>query len=635
MTTSCGPGVESVGYRSYRIGSYTFRSDENYLHSIGIGDSDLRSVKDTLLASSSAIDNNNSLTTGESGQSQLVLNEERLFEYDGAGNRAKTVENSEEQIYEIGPGNRVTRAGDIRFAYDDNGNMISRTKTGETWAYIYDARNCMTVVQKNGVTVARYAYDPEGNRFKALYPRGDGANDGIYYHYDYTGMLTENPIVEEPVSGPKRNFIFLGRKLLAREDGDIGSGEKYWYMTDHLGSAHGLMDQSGQMVWWADYEAFGKVKGVGGPDSGVVDEAPRFTGKAWDETVGLYYFNARWYDPGIARFIGEDPWRGTASLPLTLNKYRYALNNPNSYIDPTGMYEKYKDVYVEGIKTLFGQNEIKIGEYGEVTDGDSLRRIAEEIYGDESFWPIIAAANNISNPDHIEIGQMLFIPDIRALHAGEGLEWVLFTCPNAGVLSEADKEQLLRRNITIGADKVTMGMSIYKDGRHFADAAITSESARNSVYNGGGFGDATGMWCLLLKLYGISSDIKEVVTSPWKWLFTQSGHKYADLGGNLFAPQKFYGGFLKSGIPGFMGSSLASGVLNGMDTYATTGDAGYAIFSGVLEVFNGFVSGGAGLIVTGIVVSGGLVPGAAILAGVAVSVIVDKLILNPIESLFM
>jgi hypothetical protein len=52
-------------------------------------------------------------------------------------------------------------------------------------------------------------------------------------------------------------------------------------------------------------------------------------------------------------------------------------------------------------------------------------------------------------------------------------------------------------------------------------------------------------------------------------------------------------------------------------------------------VFNGFVSGGAGLIVTGIVVSGGLVPGAAILAGVAVSVIVDKLILNPIESLFM
>ena len=34
-------------------------------------------------------------------------------------------------------------------------------------------------------------HDPEGNRIKAIYPQGDGTNEGIYYHYDYTGMLTE------------------------------------------------------------------------------------------------------------------------------------------------------------------------------------------------------------------------------------------------------------------------------------------------------------------------------------------------------------------------------------------------------------------------------------------------------------
>jgi RHS repeat-associated protein len=216
--------------------------------------------------------------------------------------------------------------------------MIGRTnkETGETWAYIYDARNCMTEVQKNGATVAHYVYDPEGNRIKALYPQEDGSpeggtNDGIYYHYDYTGLLTENPIVEEPVSGPMRNFIFLNRKLFARVDGDIGSGEKYWYMTDHLGSAHGLMDRDGTMVWWADYEAFGKAKGVGGPEGGAVDEVPRFTGKAWDEKVGLYYFNARWYDPDLARFLSEDPAKDG------LNWCIYAFNNPLKFIDPTGL----------------------------------------------------------------------------------------------------------------------------------------------------------------------------------------------------------------------------------------------------------------------------------------------------------
>jgi len=222
--------------------------------------------------------------------------------------------------------------------------MIGRTnkETGETWAYIYDARNCMTEVQKNGSTVAHYVYDPEGNRIKALYLQEDGSpeggtNDGIYYHYDYTGLLTENPIVEEPVpvSGPddpKRNFIFLNRKLFARVDGDIGSGEKYWYMTDHLGSAHGLMNLGGEMVWWADYEAFGKAKGVGGPEGeAAVNEVPRFTGKAWDEKVGLYYFNARWYDPELGRFLAEDIAKDD------LNLYKYCRNNPLVCTDPTGL----------------------------------------------------------------------------------------------------------------------------------------------------------------------------------------------------------------------------------------------------------------------------------------------------------
>ena len=321
---SCGLGVDVVDYRSYRIGSYQYRSDENELYNIDISHYGYQ-------------------TLGEFGLSQTDLNQERLFEYDQTGNRRKVAEiNGEEtaeEVYEIGPGNRVTKAGDIRFEYDDNGNMIRRTNdaTGEIWVYIYDARNCMTEVQKNGVTVAYYAYDPEGNRFKAIYPQEGGTNEGIYYHYDYTGMLTENQIVEETESGSRRNFVFLNRMLFARVDGSIETGSKYWYLTDHLGSAHGLMDGNGTMVWWADYEAFGKPKEVGGPDVGAVDEAPRFTGKVWDEKVGLYYFNARWYDPELGRFISEDPYAGELNRPRSLTRYLYGTNNPLRYTDPTGM----------------------------------------------------------------------------------------------------------------------------------------------------------------------------------------------------------------------------------------------------------------------------------------------------------
>jgi RHS repeat-associated protein len=32
-----------------------------------------------------------------------------------------------------------------------------------------------------------------------------------------------------------------------------------------------------------------------------------FTGREWDPEIGLYYYRARYYDPKVGRFVGEDP----------------------------------------------------------------------------------------------------------------------------------------------------------------------------------------------------------------------------------------------------------------------------------------------------------------------------------------
>jgi len=42
------------------------------------------------------------------------------------------------------------------------------------------------------------------------------------------------------------------------------------------------------------------------------------------------------YDPEIARFIQEDPFRGNPRNALSLNRYTYAHNSPMVYYDPTG-----------------------------------------------------------------------------------------------------------------------------------------------------------------------------------------------------------------------------------------------------------------------------------------------------------
>jgi len=48
-----------------------------------------------------------------------------------------------------------------------------------------------------------------------------------------------------------------------------------------------------------------------------------------------------------------------------------------------------------------------------VRDGDTLAAIAENVYGDETLWPLILEANEerIPDPEHLRIGLSLLIPN--------------------------------------------------------------------------------------------------------------------------------------------------------------------------------------------------------------------------------
>ncbi len=69
--------------------------------------------------------------------------------------------------------------------------------------------------------------------------------------------------------------------------------------------------------------------------TGTVNTDKKFTGQRLDGT-GLYYYNARYYDPTIERFISPDSTGQNLNNPQTLNRYSYYVNNPLKYTDPTG-----------------------------------------------------------------------------------------------------------------------------------------------------------------------------------------------------------------------------------------------------------------------------------------------------------
>ncbi|MEG2640807.1 MAG: RHS repeat-associated core domain-containing protein, partial [Bacilli bacterium] len=56
-------------------------------------------------------------------------------------------------------------------------------------------------------------------------------------------------------------------------------------------------------------------------------------------STGLYYLNARYYDPKNGRFITRDTYRGNEKNPNTLHLYFYCNNNPINYTDPSGHYK--------------------------------------------------------------------------------------------------------------------------------------------------------------------------------------------------------------------------------------------------------------------------------------------------------
>ena len=108
----------------------------------------------------------------------------------------------------------------------------------------------------------------------------------------------------------------------------------YYYIADHLGSSSVMTDRAGVLVQHYEYAAYGNERYNAGTPALQVSN--RYTGQVLDEETGLYYYNARYYDPELGRFTQPDTMVPDPSHSQTLNRYTYVDNNPLKYTDPSG-----------------------------------------------------------------------------------------------------------------------------------------------------------------------------------------------------------------------------------------------------------------------------------------------------------
>ncbi|MFA5354072.1 MAG: RHS repeat-associated core domain-containing protein, partial [Thermodesulfovibrionales bacterium] len=244
-----------------------------------------------------------------------------IYRYDEIGNMTY---NSKMGTYTYGgpQPHAVLQAGSLSYSYDPNGNMI--TRNGKAITYDYDNRPVSIAYGTANGTVAS-VYDYTGQRVKKITPGATILSFGKHFECTVGGACTK--------------YIFDGERIIAQKTGS----SVLYYHTDHLGSTGVITDQEGVKVQEIYYFPYGKVRA----NTGSVTPY-KYTGQEEDAETGLDYYNARFYDPNLGRFITADTIVPDPSDPQDLNRYSYCGNNPVNYVDPTGHEEMF--IWMGGYK---------------------------------------------------------------------------------------------------------------------------------------------------------------------------------------------------------------------------------------------------------------------------------------------
>jgi RHS repeat-associated protein len=178
-------------------------------------------------------------------------------------------------------------------------------------------------VKEGSTTIADYTYNGLGQR--VIKKAGDKQT---VFLYDFDGQI----IAEGKPDGTyTAEYIYLGNTRLAKVDIKPNDALVYYYANNYLGTPFLMTDETGAVVWEAEYKPFGQAKL--NPNSKVKNNF-RFAGQYFDNETGLHYNYHRYYDPKIGRYLTPDP---IGFLGGDLNLFVYAGLNPINWMDPDGL----------------------------------------------------------------------------------------------------------------------------------------------------------------------------------------------------------------------------------------------------------------------------------------------------------
>ena len=292
--------------------------------------------------SGSAFTAPDTLTYGYNSRSEVISAQSNAdstynyaYSFDPIGNRLTASLAGQSFSYTANALNQYTAVNTEQPTYDADGNMLTR----DGWTQVWNGENRLIEISKGSVKL-QFAYDYMGRRVEKKVYSGTTLTQHTRFVYDGYKLVEEldalnnNAVLRRYSWQPEAQGIDVPLSVF-----DASANASYSYTTDANKNVSDLTDASGNVVAHYEYSPFGQLTKATG--SYASSNPFRFSSEYYDTETGLVYYNYRYYDAKLGRWLSRDPIGEKGGE----NIYNFIKNNIITTFDVLGFERKRKRQY--------------------------------------------------------------------------------------------------------------------------------------------------------------------------------------------------------------------------------------------------------------------------------------------------